>query len=96
MDFTPDTDFTTGAIWSAEVGGLNPPEAEVMLIRHLGATSECIKAIGTSGNITILSAVDCTLQEGGSFSLSGQAQMTNPWDLTNYCSNTPPGLPCCP
>jgi hypothetical protein len=96
VDFSPDTDFTTGSVWNASVGGINPPEATVGLIRHLGETNKCLKAIGTTGNINVSSAVDCTLQEGGSFSLSGQVQLTNPWDLSQYCSQTPPDMPCCP
>lgn len=95
LDFNPDTDFTTSSTWNASVGGVSPPEVNVGLIRHLGTQSMCLKAIGTSGNVNISSAVDCTLQEGGSFALSGSVQLTNPWDITEYCSNTPPNLPCC-
>jgi len=96
VDFSPDTDFTAASVWNASIGGINPPEAYVGLIRHQGMTSMCLKAIGTTGNITVASAVDCTLQEGGSFSLSGQVQLTNPWDIQDYCSQTPANLPCCP
>jgi len=96
VNFSPDTDFTSGSVWNASIGGINPPEAEVILIRHQGMTSMCLKAIGTTGNITVTSAVDCTLQEGGSFSLSGLVQLTNPWDTAGYCASTPPSMPCCP
>ncbi len=95
VEFTPDTDFVTGASWTAAVGGLNPPEAIVGLILHLGGSNVCLKAIGTTGTFNVVSAVDSTAIEGGSFTLTGQVQLTDPWDFLDYCSSTPPELPCC-
>jgi hypothetical protein len=94
IDFSPDTDVSTGAMWTVGVG-INPKEALVGLIRHLSASSMCLFAMGTAGQLTFSAAEGCTNVEGGSFSVSGQMNMANPWDVADACSNTPPNLPCC-
>ncbi len=95
LDFNPDSSFTNGSVWNAAVGGVSPPEVNVGLIKHLGGSNLCLEAIGTAGNVTVTDPVDCNLQEGGSYSISGVVQLTNPWDLSDYCSQTPANLPCC-
>ena len=94
IDFIPDSDVTTGAAWTVGVG-INPMEASVGLVEHVGAQSMCLYAMGTAGQLNFGTAINCDQIEGGSFDVSGTALMTNPWDVLDTCSNMPPNLPCC-
>jgi len=95
VDFTPDSDVTTGALWPVSVGGLNDPEAVAGLIRYLSQSSVCLWAIGLGGQLTFGSAENVTQVEGGAFTITGSIQMGNPWDLSDFCTQAPAGLPCC-
>lgn len=96
VDFSPDTDVTTGSVWQTVLGDATPQAAVVGLIQYGEQNATCLWALGTSGSLAFASAQDVTEIEGGSFSVSGQAQMSNPWELGAVCANTPPNMPCCP
>ena len=95
VDFFPDTDVVTDAVWTVGVG-INPGEAIAGLIRHPTAQTMCLFAIGSSGQLTFSAATGCDQTEGGSFSVSGMMLMINPWDAATLCQEMPPNLQCCP
>ena len=94
LDFVPDSDVVADAVWTVGVG-IEDQEAIVGLIRYEGQNSMCLYALGQSGQLTFSQAVDCDQIEGGSFSLQGNAMLINPWDVADFCSQTPANLPCC-
>lgn len=96
IDFSPDTEVQDGKVWTVSVAGLNPPEAVAGLLRYQGTTSVCIYGIGMSGQLTFSGVKSVTQVEGGSFTLTGSFEVGNPWDLSDFCSQAPAELPCCP
>jgi len=94
VDFSPDTEVITGAVWTVGVG-VNPQEAIAGLIRHTSQSTMCLFAFGTAGQLTFSAASGCDQVDGGSFSVSGSMLMSNPWDVVDLCSEMPPELPCC-
>jgi|GEM_PF-5089336 hypothetical protein len=94
IDFIPDTGVTTGATWTVGIGGLTTNEALVAVIRYDGL-APCLWRTGTSGQIKFSKVKDVTLIEGGSYEATGAAMLSNPWDISGFCSETAPELPCC-
>lgn len=95
IDFQPDTSVTTSQVWSVGIAQLNPPEAVVGIVRYLSQSDVCLWAIGDAGQLTFTDAQDCTQIDGGTFSINGSFSVTNPWDISDFCSQAPPELPCC-
>jgi hypothetical protein len=95
IDLSPDSSVTSAATWTVAIGGLGDTEAVAGLLKYQGTTSVCLYAIGTSGSLTFSEVSDVTAVEGGSFDVAGSFQLSNPWDISSFCSEAPSSLPCC-
>ncbi|HEY3356771.1 MAG TPA: hypothetical protein VGQ83_26205 [Polyangia bacterium] len=95
IDMDPDSAVTTGASWTVGIGGLGATEAIAGLLKYQGTASVCLYAVGVAGTLTFTDVTNVTATEGGAFHVTGSFELGNPWDVTDFCSNTPAALPCC-
>ncbi len=94
IDFKPDSAIKAGSVWGT---GLveTPNEAVVAVYKHLSASTQCLFGIGTGGKLTFASASNMTA-EGGTFSVSGNINVSDPKDVQVVCDEAAgTSAPCC-
>ncbi len=94
MDFKPDSAAKQGSDWGVGLTEQNDTTL-VAVYKHLSMSQMCLFAIGTGGKVTFDKAQNTT-KEGGSFTLKGLVNVTDPKDVPTVCDDAAStSAPCC-